>query len=143
MTQQKKASGFGLGVLIGSALGALAGFFLSPKSGEENREAVLKKIKELKKQVEDMEIDRKVKEIWGDVSEDGKKTYVKARKQLIKKLDLLQDKWQEFSFEKYVKLVEDSIDEAKSETKQTADKLLKLKDLFVKDWNKVFGEKQG
>ena len=143
MTQQKKSSGFGLGVLIGSALGALAGFFLSPKSGEENREAVLKKIKELKKQVEDMEIDKKVKEIWGDVSEDGKKTYVKARKQLIKKLDLLQDKWQEFSFEKYVKLVEDSIDEAKSETKQTADKLLKLKDLFVKDWNKVFGEKQG
>ena len=131
-----------MGVLIGSALGALAGFFLSPKSGEENREAVLKKIKELKKQVEDMEIDKKVKEIWGDVSEDGKKTYVKARKELIKKLDLLQDKWQEFSFEKYVKLVEDSIDEAKSETKQTADKLLKLKDLFVRDWNKVFGEKK-
>ena len=140
MTQQKKSSGFGLGVLIGSALGALAGFFLSPKSGEENREAVLKKIKELKKEVEKMEIDKKVKEIWGDVSEDGKKTYVKARKQLIKKLDLLQDKWQEFSFEKYVKLVEDSIDEAKSETKQTADKLLKLKELFVRDWNKVFGE---
>ena len=131
-----------MGVLIGSALGALAGFFLSPKSGEENREAVLKKIKELKKQVEDMEIDKKVKEIWGDVSEDGKKTYVKVRKELIKKLDLLQDKWQEFSFEKYVKLVEDSIDEAKSETKQTADKLLKLKDLFVRDWNKVFGEKK-
>ena len=129
-----------MGVLIGSALGALAGFFLSPKSGEENREAVLKKIKELKKEVEKMEIDKKVKEIWGDVSEDGKKTYVKARKQLIKKLDLLQDKWQEFSFEKYVKLVEDSIDEAKSETKQTADKLLKLKELFVRDWNKVFGE---
>lgn len=131
-----------MGVLFGSALGALAGFFLSPKSGEENREAVLKKIKELKNQVEKMEIDKKVKEIWGEVNEDGKKTFVIAKKQLLKKVDELQEKWQDFNYDKYVSLVEEAVDEAKSETKQTADRLLKLKDLFVKDWKKVMGEKK-
>lgn len=142
MDEQKKSSHFGLGVLFGTVLGGLAAFFLSPKSGEENREAAVKKIKELKKNIEEMEIDKKVKEIWGEVTEDGKKTFVKAKKELVKRIDDLQERWQEFDREKYVKMVEDSLEDAKLETKATAEKLLKLKELFVRDWNKVFGEKK-
>lgn len=141
MDKQKKSSRFGLGVLIGTIVGGLTAFFLSPKSGEENREEVLKKLQELKKQIDKMEVDKKVKETWGEATEDGKKTYLKTKKELIKRLDSLQDRWQGFSYEKYVKMVEDSIEEAKSETKQTAEKLLKLKEMFVRDWNKVFGSK--
>lgn len=142
MDNQKKPSRFGLGVIIGSILGGLAAFFLSPKSGEENREEVLKKIQALKKEIEKMEIEKKVKEVWGNVTEDGKKTFVKARKEIVKKIDELQERWQEFDRDKYVKLVEDAVEDAKTETKQTAEKLLKLKELFVRDWNKVFTEKK-
>lgn len=141
MDDQKKSSRFGLGVLIGTIVGGLAAFFLSPKSGEENREAVVKKIKELKKNIEEMEIDKKVKEVWGEVSEEGKKTFLKTKKELLKRIDGLEDKWQEFDREKYIKMVEDSVEDAKEGTKETAEKLLKLKDMFVRDWNKVFGEK--
>lgn len=142
MDNQKKPSRFGLGVIIGSILGGLAAFFLSPKSGEENREEVLKKIQALKKQIDKMEIDKKVKEIYGEVTEDGKKVYLKAKKQLLKKIDELQEKWEDFNYEKYLKMVEETIDEVKSESKETAEKLIKLKELFVRDWNKVFGEKK-
>ena len=141
MTTQKKPSRFGLGVLLGTVLGGLAAFFLSPKSGEENREAVVKKIQELKGEIDKMEIDKKVKEIYGEVTEDGKKAYLKAKKQILKGLDELQERWQEFDREKYVRMVEDAVSDAKSETKQTAEKLLKLKEMFVRDWNKVFGNK--
>jgi len=140
MDNQKKPSRFGLGVLIGTIVGGLTAFFLSPKSGEENREEVLKKIQALKKQIDKMEIDKKVKEIYGEVTEEGKKVYLKAKKQLLKKVDKLQERWEEFNYEKYVKMVEETIDEVKSESKETSEKLLKLKELFVKDWNKVFGD---
>src|SRR3989344_5391000 len=99
MTDNKKPSRFGLGVLIGTVLGGLAAFFLSPKSGEENREAVMKKVQQLKK-----ELDKKVKEVWGEVTEDGKKTFTKAKKSLLKKLDALQDKWEDFDQEKYLNM---------------------------------------
>lgn len=140
MTTQKKPSRFGLGVLLGTVLGAIAAFFLSPKSGEENREAVLEKIQKLKKEIDKMEIDTKVKEVFGEVTEEGKKAYIKAKKQILKGLDELQERWQEFDREKYIKMVEEAVEEAKSETKETAEKLLKLKDMFVRDWNKVMGE---
>jgi len=92
MDNQKKPSRFGLGVLIGTIVGGLTAFFLSPKSGEENREEVLKKIQALKKQIDKMEIDKKVKEIYGEVTEEGKKVYLKAKKQLLKTGCLEEDK---------------------------------------------------
>ncbi len=134
----KKPSKFGLGLLFGTVFGALAGIFLAPKSGKENREAVLKKMKQLKKQIDAMELDKKVKEVFGEVTEEGKMVYSKARKELVKKLDLLEDKWEEFDKEKYIMMVEEVIEDLKKETPKLAHKLVKLKDGFVKDWNDVF-----
>ena len=114
--------------------------FLSPKSGKENREEVIKKIKHLKKNIEEMELDKKVKEVWGEISEEGKKTYTKVKKEVMERLEDMQEKWEEFDREKYMSMVSESVDKAKSESKTTADKLKKLKDLFARDWNKVFGE---
>lgn len=142
MNNDKKAAPFGLGVVIGTVLGGLAAFFMSPKSGKENREAVMKKVSELKKDIEKMELDKKVKEVWGEVTEDGKKTFIKAKKSLLKSLDELQDKWEDFDREKYVKMVENSVENAKEGTKDTAEKLMKLKEMFVRDWNKVFADKK-
>jgi gas vesicle protein len=79
MADEKKSSKLGLGILIGTVIGGLAAFFLSPKSGEENREKVTKKIKQLQKLIKDQHIDEKVKEIFGDVSDEEKKSICKLR----------------------------------------------------------------
>ena len=135
-----KKSRFGLGLLVGTVLGGLTALFLSPKSGKENREMVIKMVKELKKDIEKLEIDLKVREIWGEVSEEGEKIYRKARKDLLKKLDLLQDKWDELDKEKYMKMVEEVVEGLKKEMPKAADKVMELKESFVKDWNRVFKE---
>ena len=101
----------------------------------------MKKITELKKQIEKMELDEKVKEVWGEVTEDAKKTFTRAKKNLLKKLDEIADKWEDFDSAKYMKMVENSVEEAKEGTKDTAEKLMKLKELFVRDFHKVFSDK--
>lgn len=138
----KKTSKFGLGLLFGSILGGLAAFFLSPNSGKENREVVLKKMRELMKDLEDLELDKKVKEIWGEASVEGKKIYKAARKELVVKLESVKDAWDELDKEKYVEMVEDVVQELKKETPKAADKLMRLKDSFVRDWNDVMSEKK-
>lgn len=141
MTDQRKSSGFGLGMAVGTILGGLVGFFLSPKSGKQNRQMVMKKFKELKGEIEKMKIEAKIKEIWGDVTEDGKKTFTSVRKEVLAQISNLQDRFEDFDYEKYIKMVEKAIDNTRKETKQNADKLVKLKDLYVKDWQKVMGGK--
>lgn len=54
-------SKFGLGLILGIVGGALAGLFLSPKSGQENREAIAKKIEELKKTYKEIDRDKYIK----------------------------------------------------------------------------------
>lgn len=137
-----KKSRFGIGLVVGTILGALAGLFLAPQSGKETREAVLKKVEELKKELEKMEIDKKVKEIWGEVSEEGIKMYKAAQKNLVKKLDMLQDKWDQLDKEKYLTMVEEVINDVKKDMPKATHKLGKLKDSFVKDWNKIMSEKK-
>ncbi|OGK21068.1 hypothetical protein A2866_01930 [Candidatus Roizmanbacteria bacterium RIFCSPHIGHO2_01_FULL_39_8] len=132
-----KKSRFGIGLVVGTVLGALAGLFLAPQSGKETREAVLKKVEELKKELEKMEIDKKVKEIWGEVNEEGRKMYKKASKDLSKKLELVQDKWDQLDKEKYIKMVEDVIESVRKDTSTTPAKLEKLKKAFLRDWEKI------
>ncbi len=137
MDDQNKSSKFGLGVVVGSILGGLAAFFLSPGSGEENREAVMKEIKHLKKEIDDMEIEKKVKEIWGEVSEDGMKIYKQARKEVLKGLDEFEDKWEDFDKEKYMKMVGEVVEDMKVEMPKAAKHFEKLKDSFMQDWEEM------
>lgn len=123
MTNQNKQSKFGLGLIFGTILGALAGIFLAPKSGEENREEVVKKMRELKKRIDEMEID---------------KALINAKKELVKKLEELEEKWEEFDKEKYIKLVEEVVNNLKEETRESAEKLLKLKESLIKGWEEIF-----
>ena len=58
MADDQKSSKFGIGVLIGTLLGGLAALFLSPTTGEENREIVAKKVKQLEKLLEDAELEK-------------------------------------------------------------------------------------
>lgn len=136
----QKKSRFGIGLFIGTLLGGLAAFFLSPKSGEENREAVLKKMRELKKRIDEMEIDKKVKEIYGEATEEGRKVFTKAKKGIINELEVLEEKWEHLDKEKYIKIVEGVVSDIAKETKESAEKMLKLKKAFMQDWEEIFGQ---
>ncbi len=52
---------FGLGVIIGAIIGALAGLFLAPKSGKELKEDVAKGVDELKRKYKSGELQKEIK----------------------------------------------------------------------------------
>ncbi len=124
MTDNK--SKFGLGILFGTIIGGVTAFFLSPKSGKENREAVVKKIDELKKILEEEKVDEKLKEI-----------YLKAKNWLVDELELLKNTVDNIDYEKYQKVVNKVMLKVKKETKKGAKELEKLKKQLLKEWSKI------
>jgi gas vesicle protein len=137
MSDNKKPSLFGLGVVIGTVIGAVSAFFLSPTTGEENREVAAKKIKQLKKLLQEHELDTKIKEIFGEVTEEAKAFYFKAKDELIKDLADLREKIEEIDKEKYLAIVDDLSREMKKEAKFTGKVIDKLHDHLVEDWEKI------
>jgi gas vesicle protein len=137
MDDQKKASKFGLGLFIGTVVGGLAALFLSPKSGKENRELVMKKAKQLRKLLEEKEVDKKVKEIFGEVSEEARSLFLLAKEEVIKGLASLEEAVEKIDKEKYIKIVEDAVKKVKKETKKEVKGMEKLKDHLLKEWSKL------
>lgn len=137
MDDNKKTSKFGLGLLIGSIIGGLTAFFFSPTTGEENREMVAKKVKELEKLLKEKEVDKKVKEIFDDVTEESKKIYFQAKKWLIEELANLKEAVENIDKEKYLKAVDSTVKKVEVEFKKDAKKLEKLKKQLVGEWEKI------
>lgn len=137
MNDNKKSSKFGLGLLIGSIIGGLTAFFFSPTTGEENREMVAKKVKELEHLLKEKEVDKKVKEIFDDVTEESKKVYLQAKKWLIEELANLKDTVDKIDKEKYLKAVDTTVKKVEKEFKKDAKKLEKLKKQLVGEWEKM------
>lgn len=121
-----KKGKFGLGILLGTIIGGITALFLSPKSGKENREAVAKKIDELKKILEEEKVDEKLKEI-----------YLKARNWLVDELEQLKTTVDNIDYEKYQKAVNKVMVRVKKETKKGAKELEKLKKQLLKEWEKL------
>ncbi len=134
MIDKNRSSKFGVGVLIGTVLGGLAAFFLSPKSGPENREMVEKKLKEVEKWLEDAEIPEHVKEIYGDVTEEGTKLYKNVSKALKPRIKEIQQKMEDFDAEKYKKLVGEVVEAVQTEADVAAHRASKLKDYLIDKW---------
>lgn len=130
-----KKSTFKSGLLFGAILGGLAAFFLSPKSGKENREMAKKKFDELKEKMKDKDLDEIAMEIYGKASDEGKKLYVSARKQLDKRLDEMNDTLSDIDKKKYMELVSDVMDHVKEETEATKDRVAKLQEYLVNRWD--------
>lgn len=132
-----KKSPFGLGLIFGAVAGGLAGLFLSPKSGKENREAVMKTASQLKKMWDEGTLDEKVKEIFGEASEATKKFYLEKRDEVIDKISEIKENVKNLDKEKYLKIVDDVTKEAKKEARY-ADRIIdKLKSHLGEDWKKV------
>ncbi len=137
MSDTNKSSKFGIGLLLGTVVGGLAALFLSPNSGEENRKLIAKKVKELEKLLEDAELDKKVKEIFGEVSEEAKDIYKKTKKELIKRLSELKETVENIDREKYEKVVNETVEIIKKEVKKEGKEMEKLKDELLKEWKKL------
>lgn len=107
MDNQKKPSQFGLWLLIGSIIGAISAFFLSPKSGVENREEarelylkarkwLVEELAELKEKVGEIDkekyinaVEKVVKKVQKEVKHDAKQME-KLKRQLMKEWEKME-----------------------------------------------------
>jgi len=134
MSDQKSSSKLGLGLIMGTVIGAITAFFLSPKSGKENREEALKKFKELEEWLKEKEVDVKLKEIYGEVTEEGRRLFEFVSREVTIVMDEVKEKIEDFDKEKYEKMIENVMNKAKKETKTTVEKLEKMKKHLLKQW---------
>jgi len=136
MSDQKSSSKLGLGLVLGTIIGGITAFFLSPKSGKENREAVAKKVRGIEDWLKEKEVDKKLMEIYGEATEEGRKLLELVRRELSVAFEEIRGKIDEFDAQKYEKVVEDVISKAKKETKTTVKNIEKLKKYLLKQWQK-------
>lgn len=137
MADDRKDTKFGIGLMLGAVAGALAGLFLAPKSGRETREEMAKRWSELKEQIEAGEIRERVQEVFGDIKDQSIKLYQQARKDLTHRLNNLKETFEKMDKEKYQKVVGEVIEDLKKTTKESSEKLGKLRDYFLEDWEKT------
>jgi len=137
MSDSKTSNKFGMGLLFGTIVGGLAALFLSPTSGKENRELVAKKIKELEKILAESDIEEKVKDIFGEVTEEATSTYKKAKKEFIKELAEVKETVQALDKEKVEKVAKNTVEIIKKEVKHEGKEMDKLKAELAKEWKKL------
>ncbi len=106
---ENKSSNFGFGLILGMIGGALAALFLTPTTGEENRKKAKELYEDLKKQIEEGKWDEKAQELFGDVSEEGKRLYAEVSVEVSKHLEVLKDQVEDFDKEKFQKYVQDTV----------------------------------
>lgn len=137
MSDSKSSNKFGLGLLFGTIVGGLAALFLSPASGKQNRDLVAKKIKKLEKILADSDVEKKVKEIFGEVTEEATDTYNKAKKEFIKGLAEVKETVEGLDKEKVEKVAKNTVDIIKKEAKHEGREMEKLKAELAKEWKKL------
>lgn len=137
MADDQKSNKFGIGLAVGAILGGIAALFLTPTTGEENRKLVAKKIKELEKLLADEHLDEKVKEIFGEVTDEAKDLYLKAKKEIIKKLAELKETIESIDKKKYEEVVRETVDILKKEAKHGGKEMEKLKEELMNEWKKL------
>jgi gas vesicle protein len=137
MSNQKKSRfGFGLGLLIGSIIGGLTALFFAPKSGKELREDVKKKIKELERLLAEKELDKKAKKMMGELSEEAKVWYEKAKTWLIEELASLKKGIENINWQDYQKAVAKIISRLKKEAKKEGREIEVIRKSLLRGWKK-------
>jgi gas vesicle protein len=136
-----KSSKFGIGLVLGTVIGGLAAFFLSPKSGPENQKMVAKKIKELEKMLIDSDLEKKVKDIFGEATKETIAVYKKAKKEFIAALAEVKGTVESLDKEKVSEVAHETVEILKKEVKQEGKDMEKLKSELSKEWKKLATKK--
>ena len=135
---KKKTSHTGtvLGWTLAAAIGAGLGLLFAPKSGEELREDIKDQAHKLKEKwnLNRQEIQEKVKDIFGEVSEDLEKSYISARSELMAGIEELKEKG-EVTKEKFSELIEDILDGVSEKTEYPKKTLDKFKKSLKDEWD--------
>lgn len=137
MSDTKPSSKFGLGLLFGALVGGLTAFFLSPTSGPENRKLAAKKIKQLEKLLADPHLEEKVKEIFGEATDEATTVYKKAKKDFIKTLAETKGTIESLDKEKVAEVANETVEILKKEAKHEGKEMEKLKVELAKEWKKL------
>jgi gas vesicle protein len=133
----QKSSNFGVGLLLGAIGGALATLFLTPSTGEESRTQARKLYNTLKKHIEDGKLDEKAQELFGDITEEGKRLYTEVSIQVSKKLETLKDEAGEFDAERFQKFVQDTVKQVGEKVRATIPQMEKLTSSIVAHFDTV------
>lgn len=142
MSDSKSSSKFGLGLIIGAVAAGLAALFLTPSTGEENREKVARKIKELEKLLHDKDREEKLKFIFGEVTHDTVNLYNTIKKEMIQKLAVLKKEVKDIDKEQFKVVVSDVLGLFKKQFKHEAKSWEKLGGELVKEWGKLQTKKK-
>lgn len=137
MSDSKSSSKFGLGLLLGTLVGGVAAFFLSPNSGPENQKLVAKKVKELEKLLAETDIEKKVKEIFGEATEEATGVYKKAKKQFIQTLAEAKESIESIDKDQVAEVAHETVEILKKEVKHEGKEMEKLKAELSKEWKKL------
>jgi len=136
-----RSSKFGLGLLLGTVVGGIAAFFLSPTSGPENQKMVAKKVKELEKLLKDTDLEKKVKKIFGEATEDATKVYMKAKKEFIQALAETKETLESIDKKQVEKVAHETVEILKKEVKREGKEMDKLKTELANEWKKLTPKK--
>ena len=134
----KKGSFFLTG-LLAAAAGAVGGLLLAPQSGKQTREDIKKMLTKLTKEVKGGVKDTKdkVKEIFGNATDSAVAKYKEVKTAVMEKVAEVKTAGKEIDKSKYAMIVEDVVEEYKSDFKSTKDGAKKLVAQLKKDWDKV------
>jgi len=125
--------------LFGAVAGAVGGLLLAPKSGKETREQISKMAAKLAKGVkgEVKETQARLKDIYGNATEEAQRKYEEVRNAVLGKVALLKTTGKEIDKDKYAKVVDDVVADFKTDLASTKDGVGKLAGYLKKDWEKV------
>lgn len=137
MINKKTQSKLGVGLLVGAAVGAVAGLFLAPKSGKKLRADVLKRAADIRRQIEDVDIEKTVASIFDDATEQSMRVYSQAKDMLSEKLSEVTETISNIDKDKYISAVNDVVKKVGKEKVVAESTLVKLRKYLENDFKKL------
>lgn len=102
------------GLILGAAVGTVAGILLAPQSGEDTR--------------------KDIKKFALDVSDKAQDLYADSRKKVEDKIEALKTAGKNIDFTEYKKLVSNVIDELKKDSEVASETAKQIGEQLNKDW---------
>lgn len=123
---------FLLAGLIGTLAGAVGGILLAPKSGKETRKDIVKLALDLNRKIktEASETKQRVKDIYGEASDEAMRKYKAVRDAVVSRVASLKTAGTSIDKDKYEKVVDEVVASFKGVG-------VKMGIYLKKDWNKI------
>ncbi len=134
-----KKGKFFLAGIIGAIVGGISGLLFAPQSGKKTREDMALLAKNIADQIKGSAADtqKRVKEVFGQVTDSANQTYRKIQSSLSSKIASLKTAGKLIDKDKYGQIVDDVVAEFKTDLQATKDGAKKMADQLKKDWVKV------